>query len=355
MNAPDRQHFLGGSDAAAVLGVSPWHTPLDLYLIKTGEKPPVVDPFREKLFRRGKRLEPVVIDMLIEELGLKVTKRSTPEQPNRYQDPLEPYLAAEIDFEWEVTPAVAERFDLPADLVGTIQNGEVKTVHPFASHAFGEAETDEIPVEYAAQAMHGLMVSGRQLTLFGVLVGADNLIPYFIRRDDDTIRGMREQELDFWHGHVLARVPPKPVNLPDVLELFHRVPASRVVATPEIAEKVTQFKANRIEMNRLAAVDEELRYLIGVHMLGETGVLRTEDGSVRPASDVPMGVHELRFDGAPILLLKKQSQTRIDSDLVREKHPAVAPSARRRCRSSSFPIPPSRKHPQGGSHERPSS
>jgi hypothetical protein len=90
-------------------------------------------------------------------------------------------------------------------------------------------------------------------------------------------------------------------------------------------------------------------------MLGETGVLRTEDGSVRPASDVPMGVHELRFDGAPILLLKKQSQTRIDSDLVREKHPAVAPSARRRCRSSSFPIPPSRKHPQGGSHERPSS
>jgi predicted phage-related endonuclease len=326
--------------------VSPWHTPLDLYLIKTGQKPPVIDPFREKLFRRGKRLEPIVIDMLIEELGLKVTKRSTPEEPNRYSDPLEPYLAAEIDFEWEVTPAIADDFDLPDELVGTIQNGEVKTVHPFAGHAFGEAESDEIPIEYAAQAMHGLMVTGRKLTLFGVLFGADNLVPYFIRRDDDTIRGMRERELDFWHGNVLARVPPAPVNLPDVVELFHRAPASRTVATEEIAAKVQQFYANRTTINQLQEIDETLRYEIGVHMLGQAGVLLAKDGKIEPTPEVAPGVHELRFDGQPILVVKKQSQVRLDGDAVREKHPEVAAECAKPISFFKFSHPPKPKAPK---------
>jgi predicted phage-related endonuclease len=32
---PDRSKFLGGSDVAAIFGVSPWKTPYDLFLDKT--------------------------------------------------------------------------------------------------------------------------------------------------------------------------------------------------------------------------------------------------------------------------------------------------------------------------------
>ena len=35
----NRLGFLGGSDAAAALGLSPWKTPVELWLEKTGKKP----------------------------------------------------------------------------------------------------------------------------------------------------------------------------------------------------------------------------------------------------------------------------------------------------------------------------
>jgi hypothetical protein len=48
-----------------------------------------------------------------------------------------------------------------------------------------------VPVEYAAQAMHGLMVTGRQLCMFGVLTGSRDVTIYWIKRDEQTITAMR--------------------------------------------------------------------------------------------------------------------------------------------------------------------
>lgn len=39
---------------------------------------------------------------------------------------------------------------------------KLKTVHPFAAKRMGEPGTDEFPIYYASQAMHGLMVTGRR-------------------------------------------------------------------------------------------------------------------------------------------------------------------------------------------------
>src|SRR5690606_30850851 len=147
----------------------------------------------------GKLLEPVALQMAIEDYGLKVTKRSSEEKPNRYTDPEHDFLRAEVDFEFEVTPEladhVADHMPTLADhvraLVGTVQNGEVRSVHAYTDAKFGGEGPEDTPIEYAAQAVHGLMVPGRQLTLFVVVVGADNLSLYFVRRDEDPIRGMR--------------------------------------------------------------------------------------------------------------------------------------------------------------------
>lgn len=333
MNAPtvlDRKQFIGGSDAAAILGVSPWTTRLDLYLIKTGQRAEVVDPAREKLFRRGKRLEPVVVDMLVDEYAVKVTKRSTPAQPNRYVDPEQPMLAAEIDFEWEVTPEIAVRFDLPVELIGTIQNGEVKTVHPFASAKFGDAETDEVPVEYAAQAMHGLMVTGRQVCMFAVMVGADNLTVYFIRRDEETITGMRAQELTFWHHHVEGGVEPEPVNLPDVLELMRRRPDIEVQADLVTIQAWQEFAELRDTRIQITEKIEDLKYLIGKYMLGEDAITREKkrdgaDGDVKPTPEAKSNVrHVLTAEGVRVLEVVLQTSRNIDTKALREKFPDAA-------------------------------
>ena len=65
---PDRRTFLGGTDAPAVLGVSPWMTAVDLWRLKTGRVKPEPDPERDRRLERGKRLEPFICEMVVDKL-----------------------------------------------------------------------------------------------------------------------------------------------------------------------------------------------------------------------------------------------------------------------------------------------
>lgn len=353
MNAPipfpvqsDRRTYLGGSDCAAILGVSPWATPLDVFLEKTGQKVKTVDLAREKLFRRGKRLEPVVVDMLIEDEGVKVTKRSTPAAPNRYLDAEHDFLAAEIDFEWEVTPEVADKYDLPEHLVGTIQNGEVKTVHPFAAAGkFGDESTDEIPIEYGAQAAHGLMVTRRELTMFAVLTGADNLTLYFFHRDADTERGIRAKELAFW-ARVQRREAPAPHDLPDIYQLFGIVPAIRVEASIEIGDLVHQLNDLRAAERVAAQGQEEVKFRIGEFMLGKDAIVLTERGRAEPGQAPKLEKHILTLDGVTVLEVGLKSQARLDGDKVKKDFPEVAEKCVKTISFYVFAKPPEPKAPR---------
>jgi len=314
----NRQRFIGGSDVPALMGLSPWKTPLELFYEKTDlwpYGPPEIDPKREKIFERGKRLEPVVREMVKEEFGLRVVKISHPDAPNRYTDKQVPYFAAEVDFEAIVTPALHEAWPETADIpVGTRVNCEVKTSHPLAAKKFGEAGTDEVPVEYAAQGMWGLGVTGRQHCLFFVLIGSDTLLPYRIDRDEETLAGMREQAVEFWETHVLPRVPPPPNTMSDLGLLFRKDTATRVVATPEIAEKARQWSELKA---RAAQLDDDIKTLqfdLGCALLGAERIAEPEK----------VGKHELMVDGMPLLTVTYFEQRRLDTKRISEELPEIA-------------------------------
>jgi predicted phage-related endonuclease len=337
MNAPeklpvDRRTFLGGSDAAAIVGVSPWKTALEVYLQKRGERDDddrENDPALQELFEMGKEEEPVIINRLIRRYGVKVTKRSTPEAPNRYVDPEHPFLAAEVDFEWEVTPEIAAAFELPAELIGTIQNGEAKRVHFFQSAQFGDAETEDVPIQYAAQAAHGLSITNRQLCMFAVKCG-DDLTVYWIKRDEEIIQPLRQKMVGFWHNHVLAGVPPAPVNLPDVLKLFKRVEAPIVVEADEslyalYCELEKAKDAQKAAEGRI----EDLKFDLGKAMLGADAIAREQkkNGTFHPPKPTAAATeqrHTLKYQGAPVMTIVLEKQNRLDTDAVRKKHPEVA-------------------------------
>jgi len=63
MNAPqsvgqlDRTTYLGGSDVAAILGVSPWTTPFMLFQKKTGAYVEELTPAKRRILERGARWE----------------------------------------------------------------------------------------------------------------------------------------------------------------------------------------------------------------------------------------------------------------------------------------------------------
>ena len=231
----DRSLYIGGSDAAAILGLSPWKTTLDVYLDKIVGKNEEVDASKAKIFARGKRMEPYIIDLFAEETGLVIARRGC-----RYQHPEYPFLCAEIDAEAE-----------------SGENIEIKTVHPFASKDWGVMDTDEIPVYYAAQAMHGLMVTGKQVCIFGAMIGMDDFRTYRVDRDEDVIASLRQKEVDFWNM-VQSRTPPEPQTTSDAERLFKKDNGSAVEADENAIETILTLKELKAQKKELeAAIDGE--------------------------------------------------------------------------------------------------
>ncbi len=207
MNAPmqataDRSKFIGGSDVAAILGVSPWRNIVDLWADKI--QPRVESGQNAAAKRRGSRLEPYILDMIREEHGLMITRAN-----ERYIDSELPFLAAEID---------AEFSDADGD-----HNIEIKTVHPFKAKEWGDIGTDSLPLHYVAQVQHGLGVTGRDMCRVFALIG-DDLKPYTVMRDDELIRAMREQCEAFWTRYVVPKMqPPIDYEAKNVLDTLKRL------------------------------------------------------------------------------------------------------------------------------------
>lgn len=326
----DRRKFIGGSDVSAILGVSQWATPLDVWLEKVGERREV-GLEKERILRRGRRLEPLIIDMLIEELGVEVTKRSANiEGQNRYQDPEHDFLSAEIDFEWRVTDVMVARFpQIDPHLIGTIQNGDAKSCHQFVAHKFGEDGTDEIPIEYHAQAQHGLMVTGRELTLFAVLVGTDNLLTYIVLRDEETVAGIREKAIAFWRHHVETGVPPEPIVLEDAVRLLRRKPATTLEADAELARMLGEYRLAKQQVGAAEARADELKYAMACAVLGAKAM---DDPSPKPK-------HVITIGGEPALTIGYQEQTRIDTAALKARHPEIAQECSKTAGFFRFDLP----------------
>lgn len=230
----DRKTYLGGSDAAAVLGIDPYgKTPLTCYLAKIGELQSIMDPDKKKFLERRKRWEAPIVEMLREEFDGAIIAVN-----KRYNDDEFDFLAAEIDFEW-------------ADANGEIQNGEIKTVTPFAFNenaGWGAAGSEDVPIHYHAQVMHGLMVTRRQTCILAAMAGLDSMVFYRIERDDETIAGIRAAEVSFWNDHVLARVPPEPITMGDAGRLFNRRKGRPVELDDETAQAFENLRLVRDKM-----------------------------------------------------------------------------------------------------------
>ena len=260
---PDRTKFLGGSDVAAVMGLSPWATPVELWMQKTGRAPrEEVTPARQKMFDRGHKLEPFIRDMVIaklEEMGLTVKLVAINQ---RYSHPDHPFLQSEIDFELVLTGEIeigGNIHTLDAEHV----NADAKSVSGFARKKWGMEDTEDVPIEYAAQFMHGLGTTGRGKCLVAALRSFDDVDIYWTLRDDETIEAMRAKSVEFWNDCVLADVAPDPFNFSDIKLLFPSDNGQATEASQEIAEKVETLRNLKARIKALESDAEALTFDIG--------------------------------------------------------------------------------------------
>lgn len=297
----DRRLFLGGSDAAAAMGLSPWATPVELWQQKTGRAPEAsaTDSKRQRSFRRGHMLEPFIRDMVIDKLrdqGLTVDLLARNE---RYVDPEHDFLRSEIDFELRVSgsavigPAIVEFQDEHI-------NADAKSVTGFARNKWGDVDTEDVPIEYAAQFMFGLMVTGRRYCLVAALRSFDDVDIFWTVRDDETIAGMRPRLVRFWLDHVVADRAPDPIEFDDIKALFPADDGGAVEATEEVLEFVERLRKTKDEIKRLQELEEQLAFLVGDYIGPKTWLTK---------------------GGRPLLSWKAQTSKRLDIDAFRRAHP----------------------------------
>ena len=300
-NEFDRSTFLGGSDAAAILGISKWTTPLQVFHEKT--RNPLFEKKDKAVFQRGKRWEPIALEMLLDALEDEDGVRPELLARNaRYTDPVYPFLSCEIDAE---IMRNGERL-----------NVEIKTVHPFAAGEWGEQGSEEIPIHNAAQVMHGMGIRKSQRVIVGALFGADNMLPFVIERDEETISAMREKCINFWNNNVLRGIPPDPVNMADMMLLLSRHKGTPVDLSPEIAERVYEIRHIRNEVKMLGEQKEACEWDL-FEFVRKAWNIAPEVESLKDDAI-------LRFNGKEIATWKSKTSNRIDSKRLKKEQPSIA-------------------------------
>ena len=191
-----RRSGIGGSDIAAIAGVSRWSSAMDVYLSKIGQAAPLIETER---MRWGNLLEGVVAKEYAHQTGRKVRQAPTTTDP--VTGLRTRVIRHSTDKPWRM--AHVDRL--------TSERGrgfEAKTADRFAASDFGEQGSDQVPPDYLLQCAWYMGVTGFAVWDLAVLIGGNNFRMYTIERDDELIEQLFTIGDDFWQTNVLPQVPP---------------------------------------------------------------------------------------------------------------------------------------------------
>lgn len=166
-----RKLGLGGSDMAAVLGLSPWRSPIDVWLDKTSD---TVEEKESEPMYWGNVLEEVVAQEFAKRSGYKVRNNNFTLQSEPY-----PYLLANIDRE----------------IVGLDAGLECKTANAFKAN---EWDGDNVPDAYYIQCQHYMAVTGKASWWIAALIGGNTFVYKEIKRNDEVIQAIIDTGAAFW-------------------------------------------------------------------------------------------------------------------------------------------------------------
>jgi len=168
----ERRNYIGASDAAIILGISPYKTPYELYLEKNGE----LDSNSEEndALIIGSLLEPVIINLYEMKTGNKVEVNIPTQFSKEY-----PFIAVNLD----------GRLLLDKDTLIEAKSSAV--------YSQWGTDDDSIPLWYVAQCQQAMYVTGALRTLVPVLIGKTFKV-YTINRDEDLIKLIVTKVVEFW-------------------------------------------------------------------------------------------------------------------------------------------------------------
>lgn len=192
-----RKKYIGGSDAASVVGLNPFSSPYALWAEKTGKTAGFEGNLATEV---GTYLEDFVAKKFEAETGFKVRRSNLSIFNDKY-----PFAIANID----------------RDIVGEDAGLECKST---SALALGRFKGGEFPDNYYCQCVHYLAVTEKKRWYLAVLIGNKDFKIYVLSRvegdikpewaqalvyiSDGEINTLMGEERKFWDDNVLADVPP---------------------------------------------------------------------------------------------------------------------------------------------------
>lgn len=298
--AEERRKYIGGSDIAAVMGMSRWKTPLKLWLEKTGECEPV-DLSKVEAVQLGSELEEFVAQKFSKETGKQVRKQSKMYVHKDY-----PFIAAHVD----------------RLIMGTDEILECKTC---GSHKKDEWEGEDIPQEYVLQVIWYLGITGKKKAYIAVLIGGQAFKYKMIEFDKELFETMIDMAKNFWNC-VQTKTPPAltPDDNALLSEIFAK-PNEEIIENQDMEEKISKLQQVKDDISALETeqkmLEAEIKNVIGGHLGVLTQKFKVTWGKYEKTS---VNTNLLKTDGLYDKYSQKTSYRKLNiSELDKKKKKAA--------------------------------
>ena len=170
-----RKHYVTGTDAGKLIGVSPYGGKFAVWLDKMGRAAPVVET---PAMKAGKKFESAILQTYAEEMNCKL------EHVDGYQlitcDKY-PRLGASLDG-WN------HDLQIPVD---------AKNIK-WKNEKWGDAWTDQFPEYYKAQLQVQMMVTGATFAHLAVMFSGQDFFIYSMEYDEDMAQKILDATDEFW-------------------------------------------------------------------------------------------------------------------------------------------------------------
>ena len=284
-----RKQGIGGSDAAAVAGVNPFQSPVEVFLEKTDQISSNKD---NEAMRIGRDLEDYVAQRFEEKRSEDTGEEVKAWNVNQMlRHPEHDFMLADID----------------KRVVGEGALLECKTTVDYK----GLWTQEKYPNMYAIQVQHYLAVTGYSKAYLAVLILNRREFRYYeIDRDEEIIDMLIDIEKDFWENNVQQGVPPEVDGTRASSELLKEMHPEAEEGKrkdlsdsgediQELIEKRNEYKETEKKFKKeRKAIENKIKDKLG---------------------DAEIGV----VNGEELVKWKNISSTRFDKKSLKEEHPDI--------------------------------
>ena len=301
------EYTVGGSDVATIFGLSPWTTPLGLWMVKKGRMKPKSPPNPDQL-AMGHMLEPIAAHFYAQRTGNTVT-----DDNYLYQHATLEYALANID----------RRYTRKEDGEGGVLECKSLTYHKAADWADGA-----IPIYYELQLRYYLAVLDEKHGAFSALWGNnpenDLATPHIerVQAKEDIIF----EKLDRW---IWSLRHDKPPTMEDVQPQLAMDALARIYGAGKKGLPTIEFpRKYEPQLRKIAALQEENAQLKGAIKKNEEAI---EAHSVRIAELMKEHEHGILTTTTDKLLVDFVTSTsrRVSSEYLKQNYPSIYEEARK--------------------------